>query len=138
MRKCPRINKHAKTPIFKNTTLDFDEKMMVIKQQLCDEDEAPNSTQSEPKEPERNKSKTKARAKFTENEPINKESVKNETPTATKKKRQNKNGKLAIDKRNNYAYVPNAPRKLCQNWGSSNHLTLACNCFRRTKIYLQI
>lgn len=41
------------------------------------------------------------------------------------KKRHNMNGKLGIDKRNNYSYVPNAPRKLCQNCSSSNHLNHA-------------
>lgn len=35
------------------------------------------------------------------------------------------NGKLGIDKRNNYSYVLNAPRKLCQNCSSSNHLNHA-------------
>lgn len=34
--------------------------------------------------------------------------------------------KLAIDKKNKYAYVPNTPRKLCQNCGSSNNLIHAC------------
>lgn len=42
-----------------------------------------------------------------------------------KRKGINRNGKLGIDKRNNYIYVPNAPRRLCQNCDSSNHLNHA-------------
>ena len=43
-----------------------------------------------------------------------------------KKKKANKNGKVGINKRNNYAYVKNAPRNICLNCGSSNHLTHMC------------
>lgn len=32
------------------------------------------------------------------------------------KRKYNKNGKLGIDKMNNYAYPPNVRTKLCQNW----------------------
>lgn len=46
--------------------------------------------------------------------------------TALKKKRQNRNGKLGVNKVNEYAYVPNAPRKGFENCSSSNHLTHAC------------
>ena len=44
----------------------------------------------------------------------------------SKKKKPNKNGKVGINKSNNYAYVKNAPRKICMNCGSSNHLTHMC------------
>lgn len=37
----------------------------------------------------------------------------------------NKNEKVGI-KNNNYAYVLNIPKKVCQNYGSSNHLTHLC------------
>ena len=40
-----------------------------------------------------------------------------------KKKKANRNGKVGINKSNNYDYVKNAPRKICLNCGSSNHLT---------------
>lgn len=36
----PHILKNVKKPLFKATTVDLDEEMMVIKQQLCDEDKA--------------------------------------------------------------------------------------------------
>ena len=43
-----------------------------------------------------------------------------------KKKKPNRNGEVGINKKNNYAYVRNAPRKICMNCGSSNHLTHMC------------
>lgn len=46
-------------------------------------------------------------------------------PTVSKTKK-NRNGKLGINKKDNYSYIPNAPRKLCNNCGSSNHLTHVC------------
>ena len=33
---------------------------------------------------------------------------------------------MGINKHNNYAPIPNAPRKLCQNCDSANHLTHMC------------
>lgn len=44
----------------------------------------------------------------------------------TRKWRHNKNGKVGINKNNNYAYVPNAFREVCQNCSSPNHLTHVC------------
>ena len=41
----------------------------------------------------------------------------------SRKKKPNRNGKVGINKSNNYAYVKNALRKHCLNYGSSNHLT---------------
>ena len=119
-------------PIFKKTTVSFDEESLLIKQLLCDEDEALTNSQSTPQETESVESSSK------EPEPV--ESVKidkvkvesgkaikiESTKKVTKKKKQNKNGKLGITKDNNYAYIPNAPRKVCQNCSSSNHLTHAC------------
>ena len=43
-----------------------------------------------------------------------------------KKKKVNRYGKVGINKSNNYAYVKNAPRKICVNCGSSNHHTHMC------------
>lgn len=53
------------------------------------------------------------------------ESIKLWTTSNLKKKRHKSNSKLSIDKKNNYAYVSNARRKLCENCGSLNHLTHA-------------
>ena len=56
----------------------------------------------------------------------NAKSEKTESVKNVAKKKQNRNGKLGINKDSNYAYVPNAPRKTCQNYFSTNHLTHAC------------
>ena len=40
--------------------------------------------------------------------------------------KRNKNGKQGIDKSNNYAYIQNAPRKTCFNYGNTNHLAIDC------------
>lgn len=57
----PKVQKYANYPYFKTTTLEFDEEMMVIKQLLCDEDDALKSTQYEPLESKREKKKAKSR-----------------------------------------------------------------------------
>ena len=46
--------------------------------------------------------------------------------TVKSKKKKNRNGKVGINKSSNYDFVPNAPRKVCQNCNSSNHLTHLC------------
>ena len=43
-----------------------------------------------------------------------------------KEPRKNRNGKIGIDKSNNYMPVPNAPRKTCHNCGNTNHLANFC------------
>ena len=42
------------------------------------------------------------------------------------KNKANRNGKVGINKSNNYAYVKNATRKISLNCGSSNHHTHKC------------
>ncbi|KAL8102461.1 hypothetical protein AgCh_027089 [Apium graveolens] len=43
-----------------------------------------------------------------------------------RKKKKNRNGKIGINKSNNFAYVADAPRKKCGKYGSVNHLTHLC------------
>jgi hypothetical protein len=50
--------------------------------------------------------------------------VTNREVAATAKR--NRNGKVGINKENNYKYIPNAPRKACFNCGNSNHLAIDC------------
>ena len=61
---------------------------------------------------------------------MNKQSPKTpiqETKTEdARKRKKNRNGKIGINKSNNFAYVANAPRKKCEKCGSSNHLTHLC------------
>lgn len=77
---------------------------------MCDEDDSLDSTRSNFIETKNVTSKTNTTKKVEK-----KESIKLETPTDSKKKMHIRNGKLGIDKRFNYAYVPNTRRKLCQN-----------------------
>ena len=84
--------------------------MFVIKQQLLDEDNQEKCESSNPVVEKEVKINTNADT--SENEKMK-----------TKKNKANRNGKFGINKINNYAYVKNAPRKICLNCGSSNHLT---------------
>ena len=45
--------------------------------------------------------------------------------------KRNRNGKIGINKENNYKNIPNAPRKTCFNCGSSNHLAIDCRKNKR-------
>ena len=108
--KGPQILKNVPNPVFKRTTIDFDEELLVIKQQLLDEENNQEGENSCPKVNEKLKANTNA------------ESSEKEKQTS-KKKKPNRNGKVGINKNNNYAYLKNAPRKICMNYGSSNHLT---------------
>ena len=40
--------------------------------------------------------------------------------------KRNRNGKVGINKENNYKNIPNATRKTCFNYGNSNHLAIDC------------
>ena len=42
------------------------------------------------------------------------------------KKKKNRNGKLDVNKKNNFASSPNTPRKSCNNCGFTGHLTHEC------------
>ena len=42
------------------------------------------------------------------------------------KKKKNKNGKVGINKNNNYTPDKHAPRKVCSKCDSSNHLVMQC------------
>lgn len=55
-----------------------------------------------------------------ESKPIQKNEERN------RKKRTNINGKIGINKHNNYIHISNAPIKLCQNCGSANNLNHLC------------
>ena len=49
-----------------------------------------------------------------------------EPKTKVKKKKKNRNGKVGINKHNNYAPDMYAPRKVCAKCGSVNHLSIDC------------
>ena len=47
-------------------------------------------------------------------------------PVETKKKRNNRNGKIGVKKHNNYTLKASAPRKTCSKCDSVNHLSTYC------------
>ncbi|KAL8121836.1 hypothetical protein AgCh_018533 [Apium graveolens] len=51
-----------------------------------------------------------------------------------RKKMKNRNGKIGINKNNNFAYIADAPRKQCQKCGSVNHLTHLCKKGKKKKV----
>ncbi|KAK1380497.1 hypothetical protein POM88_027241 [Heracleum sosnowskyi] len=148
----PHILKKINKPIFKLSELEFDEEAMLIKQQLDDEDEGIDNTTVDGKDavtipktvtsPNNltecskdvvNNGKTvaskgtvkKASKTVTSKPTVMTEGVKGSTTTlehpvdSITYKSRNRNGKLG----NGNA---NAPRKLCNNCGSSYHLTHVC------------
>ena len=54
------------------------------------------------------------------------ESKDNVSKTKEKNKKKNRNGKVGINKHNNYAPDMYAPRKVCAKCGSANHLSIIC------------
>ena len=111
--KGPQILKNVSNPVFKRTTVDFDEELIGIKQQQLDEDNKKKCENSSHAVEEKVKASTNAES--SENEKQN-----------SKKNKPNRIEKVGINKSNNYAYVKNAPRKICMHCGSSNHLTHMC------------
>jgi gag-polypeptide of LTR copia-type/Zinc knuckle len=160
----PHVLKKVSKPIFKIAEKEFDESLLLIKQELLDEDEKLDSTLEEGKDTVKspvtvtlptnqtarseeavNKGVTEtskdtvksvpktAPLKHTVETVVVKGTVKgNSTATSehavnTKAPRpRNRNGKVGVNKKNDYAYVQSAPRKLCNKCGSSQHLTHVC------------
>ncbi|KAK1378931.1 hypothetical protein POM88_025675 [Heracleum sosnowskyi] len=114
-KNAPTIMSSVEKPIFKKSVVEFDEELLIIKQQLLEEDEATKDTSPSPKS---------VSQKETKDNHVKSPKVKKEI---VKKKKQNRNGKVGVNKGNNYAYVPNAPRKQCQKCLSVNHLTHKCS-----------
>ncbi|KAK1365156.1 hypothetical protein POM88_040717 [Heracleum sosnowskyi] len=114
-KNAPTILSSVEQPIFKKSVVEFDEELLIIKQQLLEEDEAAKDTSSSPES---------VSQKETKDNLVKSPKAKKEV---VKKKKQNRNGKVGVNKGNNYAYVPNVPRKQCQKCLSVNHLTHKCN-----------
>ncbi|KAK1357145.1 hypothetical protein POM88_050401 [Heracleum sosnowskyi] len=134
----PTILKKVKTPIFKAAEIEFDEEAMLIKQEILDEDEVSSKDDVtvvktiSSKDAVKNVSKTVASKPSVKTVGI-KGTVK-ESSTATSEhtvnpvtpKSKNRNGKVGVNKGNGYTNVGGASRKLCNNCGSSHHLTHVC------------
>ncbi|KAL8102972.1 hypothetical protein AgCh_027488 [Apium graveolens] len=113
----PIILKKVESPLFKACEVNFSEEGLIIKQEIADEDK-------EKKNDETTQSSISVETPKTNQE--NKEPVKEIKAKQVKKKKKNRNGKIGINKSNNFAYVADAPRKRCENYGSMNHLTHLC------------
>ncbi|KAL8088262.1 hypothetical protein AgCh_038152 [Apium graveolens] len=116
-KNAPTFLKEVNTPIFKACEVKFSEEELIIKQEIADEDKE-------------KKSKESTQSSNTEEKLMVKQSSKipfKETKTEdARKKKKNKNGKIGINKSNNFAYVADAPRKKCEKFGSINHLNHLC------------
>ncbi|KAL8132771.1 hypothetical protein AgCh_008307 [Apium graveolens] len=112
------MNDKKKTVGDKGKTKKTENAPTILKEQeIADEDKEKKTEES-------------VQSSNTEEKLMNKQSPKTpvkETKTEdAKKKRRNRNGKIGINKSNNFAYVVNAPRKKCEKCGSTNHLTHLC------------
>ncbi|KAL8108306.1 hypothetical protein AgCh_024675 [Apium graveolens] len=113
----PIILKKVESPLFKACEVNFSEEELIIKHEIADEDK------------EKKNDKTTQSSISVETPKANqetKEPVKEIKAKQVKKKKKNRNGKIGINKSNNFAYVADAPRKRCENCGSMNHLTHLC------------
>ncbi|KAK1384584.1 hypothetical protein POM88_022319 [Heracleum sosnowskyi] len=126
----PHVLKKINKPIFKLSELEFDEEAMLIKQQLDDEDAdaVSNGKTVTSKDTVKRASKTVTSKPTVKIEGV-KGTVKKSSTTTSEHlvdtvayKSKNINGKLG----NGNANVGSAPRKLCNNCGSSHHLTHVC------------
>ncbi|KAL8109342.1 hypothetical protein AgCh_025439 [Apium graveolens] len=94
--------------------VNLSEVELVIKQELADEDSEKKNEETThiaeiKKKPMANQvSKTLIKEIKTEN---------------AGKKKKNRNGKIGVNKSNNFAFVVDAPRKQCHKCGQTNHLT---------------
>ena len=113
----PIILKKVESPLFKACEVNFSEEELIIKQEIADEDK-------EKKNDETTQSSISVETPKANQE--TKEPVKEIKAKQVKKKKKNRNGKIGINKSNNFAYVADAPRKRCENCGSMNHLTHLC------------
>ncbi|KAL8091719.1 hypothetical protein AgCh_034108 [Apium graveolens] len=113
----PIILKKVESPLFKACEVNFSEEELIIKHDIAD------------KEKEKKNDETTQSSISVETPKANqetKEPVKEIKAKQVKKKKKNRNGKIGINKSNNFAYVADAPRKRCENCGSMNHLTHLC------------
>ena len=110
----PTILKKVDSPMFKACEVNFSEEELIIKQEIADEDKEKKNAEATPS--------SKAEEKLMDNQ--SSETPVKETKTeVARKKKKNRNGKIGINKNNNFSYVADAPRKKCEKCGSVNHLT---------------
>ncbi|KAL8126256.1 hypothetical protein AgCh_013518 [Apium graveolens] len=104
------------SPLFKACEVNFSEEELVIKKELTDEDNEKKNEETTPTA----EIKKKPMVNQVSKTPIK------EIKTENAGKKKNRNGKIGINKSNNFAFVVDAPRKQCQKCGSTSHLTHLC------------
>ena len=132
----PHILKNINSPINKTSiSAPLDEVNILIKQEMLFEDITYEKNESEEEEEEPKKSEPKEPIEFVEpkieSEIEPKVESKAEFKTdlcneKVKKKHKNRNGKIRINKDNDYAYISTTVRKTCNNCDSTNHQTHMC------------
>ena len=115
--KVPTILKKVDSPMFKACEVNFSEEELIIKQEIADEDKE--------KKNEETTQSSNTEEKIRANQDV-KEPVKEIKTEDARKKKKNRNGKIGINKSNNFVYITDAPRKKCGKCGSMNHLTHLC------------
>ncbi|KAL8126284.1 hypothetical protein AgCh_013535 [Apium graveolens] len=115
----PAMLKKVGSPMFKACEVDFSEEELIIKQEIADEDNEKKNAETTPTP----KAEKKPMVNQDSKAPV--KEIKNED-ARKKKKKKNRNGKIRINKSNNFAYVADASRKKCKKCGSVNHLIYLC------------
>ena len=108
------IIKDTPNPIFKKAEhVSFDKYDLLIKEELCVEDENCKVQEQEPVE-------------ILPSMSVKVVNVKIESGNKKKKKKDNRNGKVGVNKDNNFMPSSSTARKVCNNCNSANHLTHSC------------
>ncbi|KAL8102940.1 hypothetical protein AgCh_027465 [Apium graveolens] len=116
----PAMLKKVGSPVFKACEVNFSEEELINKQEIADEDNEKKNAKST--------QSSKAEENLMDNQST-KSPVKEIKIEDARKKKKNRNGKIGINKSNNFAYVVDAPRKKCGKCDSANHLTHLCKKF---------
>ncbi|KAL8110162.1 hypothetical protein AgCh_026034 [Apium graveolens] len=101
-------------PLFKACEVNFSEVELVMKQEIVDEDNEKKCTKI---------TLTPKTEKKPMVDQVSKKPIKEIKTENTGKKKKKLNGKIGVNKSNNFAFVADAPRKKYQKCGSTNHLT---------------
>ena len=115
----PHVIKNSANPVFKPVIAEpINEEELIIKEQLRAEDKEKKVEVQEKVETLPSKS-------------VSDENAKNELGSKSKKKKNNRNGKIGVNKNNPSTPTSSAPRKMCNHCQSTGHLTHAC---RKVKV----
>ncbi|KAL8108544.1 hypothetical protein AgCh_024854 [Apium graveolens] len=100
----PAMLRKVDSPLFKACEVNFSEEELVIKKELADEDKKMKNEETTPA----TERKKKLMVNQTPKTPVKELKTEN-----TERKKKNTNGKIEVNKSNNFAFVADAPRKQC-------------------------